>query len=358
MYPDTFEGFAVVAADQWNKPKRFEFKPKPFGDHDIDIKIICCGVCGSDLHTVTGGWGNKNWPIIAGHEIIGTAIRVGPKVTTIKVGDRVGVGAQISACMDCRDCHEDNETYCKKLMDTYNCFYPDGTLAHGGYSSHIRAFEHFTFPIPDALPSELAAPMLCAGLTAYSPLVRNGAGPGKKIGVIGIGGIGHFGLLFAKALGAEVWAISRGTSKQADALAMGAAGFIATAQSGWNKPHERTFDMLLCTASHAKGFDLNAYLSLLRVHGRFISVGLPPAGEDWNVNPMAMLGNGCLIGTTHLGSRRETLDMLQLAADKGIRSWVETIPVGEKGCGEALERLQKNDVRYRFTLVDYDKQFH
>lgn len=156
---------------------------------------------------------------------------------------------------------------------------------------------------------------------------------------------------------------------------MGAAGFIATAQSGWNKPHERTFDMLLCTASHAKGFDLNAYLSLLRVHGRFISVGLPPAGEDWNVNPMAMLGNGCLIGTTHLGSRRETLDMLQLAADKGIRSWVETIPVGEKGCGEArtsrvlatvfsfsancaVERLQKNDVRYRFTLVDYDKQFH
>ncbi|KAH6843351.1 chaperonin 10-like protein [Chaetomium sp. MPI-CAGE-AT-0009] len=356
MYPDSFEGFAIPAADQYTQPRRIEFKPKPFGEYDIDVKITCCGVCGSDLHTATGGWGNKNWPIIPGHEIIGTAVKVGPKVTSVKVGDRVGVGAQISACLDCAQCKEGNETYCKKQQDTYNSFYPDGTLAQGGYSSHIRAHEHFTFPIPDALASELAAPMLCAGLTAYSPLVRNGIGPGKKVGIVGIGGIGHFGILFSKALGAEVWAISRGTSKQADALAMGADGFLATSTPDWNTPHSMTFDMLLCTASGDDGFDLSAYLSLLRVHGRFVSVGLPE-GEGWRVRPMALLANGCLIGAAHLGSRKETLDMLRLAAEKGIESWVETIPVGEKGVGEALDRLHKNDVRYRFTLVDYDKQF-
>lgn len=152
------------------------------------------------------------------------------------------------------------------------------------------------------------------------------------------GGIGHFGILFAKALGAEVWAISRSNSKKADALAMGADGFLATQEDGWNTPHEMTFDMLLCTASSDDGFDLSAYLSLLKVHGRFISVGLPE-GEGWRVRPMALLANGCLIGAAHLGSRQETLDMLQLAADKGIKSWVETISVGEKGVAEACEYL-------------------
>jgi alcohol dehydrogenase (NADP+) len=151
------------------------------------------------------------------------------------------------------------------------------------------------------------------------------------------GGIGHFGILFAKALDAEVWAISRTTSKQADALAMGADGFLATSSSpDWATPHSMTFDMLLCTASADDGFDLSAYLSLLRVHGRFVSVGLPE-GEGWRVRPMALLANGCLIGAAHLGSRKETLEMLGLAAEKGIRSWVETVPVGEKGVGEARE---------------------
>ncbi|PKS09828.1 hypothetical protein jhhlp_004451 [Lomentospora prolificans] len=363
MYPDTFEGFAVHSADKWNQPKRFEFKPKPFGDRDIDVKIVACGVCGSDVHTVTGGWGNKNWPIIPGHEIIGEAVRVGPKVTSVKVGDRVGVGAQIYACLDCDTCKEGNETYCKQQLDTYGAIYPDGTLSQGGYSSHIRAHEHFTFPIPDGLQTELAAPMLCAGLTAYSPLVRNGVGPGKKVGIVGIkgliirsGGIGHFGILFSKALGAETWAISRSDRKKADALAMGADGFLETRVDGWNKPHEMTFDVILSTASGDDGFDLSPYLSLLRVHGKFVAVGLPE-GDGWKVKPQSLLGNGCFIGSSHLGSREETLDMLKLAAEKGIKSWVETVPISEEGCGKALERVHNNDVKYRFTLTDYDKQF-
>ncbi|CAK7221624.1 hypothetical protein SBRCBS47491_004592 [Sporothrix bragantina] len=359
-YPETFEGFAIPSAAEWNQPKRIEFKPKPFGDHDIDIKIVACGVCGSDVHTATGGWGNKHWPLVPGHEIIGHVVRVGDKVTNAQVGDRVGVGAQIYSCLDaekCNACATDNETYCPHLLDTYGSVYPDsGTLAHGGYSSHIRAHEHWVFPIPESLQTELAAPMLCAGLTAYSPLVRNGAGPGKKIGILGLGGIGHFGVLFSKALGAETWAISRSDKKKEDALALGADGYLATQTPGWNDEHKMTFDMILSTASSNDGFDINPYLSLLKVHGRYIAVGLPE-GEGWKISPFSLISNGCLIGSSHLGSRKETLAMLQLAADKEIKSWVETIPVGEEGVGKALTRVHNNDVRYRFTLVDYDKQF-
>ena len=191
------------------------------------------------------------------------------------------------------------------------------------------------------------------------------------------GGIGHFGILFSKALGAETWAISRSDSKKADALAMGADGFLETRKENWTDDHKMTFDMILCTASGDDGFDISPYLSLLRVHGKFIAVGLPE-GEGWRLRPQNMISNGCLVGSSHLGNRQETLDMLQLAADKGIKSWVETIPIGEEGVGKAcmffsspyplptvsatdyetVERLHNNDVKYRFTLTDYDKQFN
>lgn len=162
--------------------------------------------------------------------------------------------------------------------------------------------------------------------------------------------------MFAAALGAQTYAISRSRSKEADAIKMGAVGLLATSEKDWQKDHEMTFDLILCTASSDDGFDLAPYLSLLRVHGKFVAVGLPE-GAGWQVRPQSLISNGCLIGSSHLGSRKETIDMLHLAAEKGIESWVETIPVGEKGCGEALERVHQGDVKYRFTLVDYDKQF-
>lgn len=198
--------------------------------------------------------------------------------------------------------------------------------------------------------------MLCAGLTAYSPLVRNGCGPGKKVGVVGLGGIGHFGVMFAKALGAEVWAISRSRSKEADAKAMGADGLIATQEEGWNLPHEMTFDLIVNTANSSEGFDLERYLSLLDVHGKFVSVGLPE-GEGVEVRSQTFLSNGCFIGASHLGSRRETLEMLQLAADKGIKTWVEERPISEGNLAEVMQKLKKSDVRYRFCMTDYEKQF-
>lgn len=213
------------------------------------------------------------------------------------------------------------------------------------------------FPIPDAIPSEIAAPMLCAGITLYSPLVRNGTGPGKKVAIVGLGGLGHFGVLWAKALGAETWVISRSHAKEADAKKMGADGFLATEDKGWNKPHRMSFDLVISTANHfGEGFDLSGYLSLLDVHGKFVSVGFPEE-STLQITPQMLNANGCLIGASHLGSRREMLAMLKLAADKGIKSWVETVPISAENLSKTIQRLEKNDVRYRFTMVDYDKAF-
>ncbi|KAL2886759.1 NADP-dependent alcohol dehydrogenase 6 [Ceratocystis lukuohia] len=354
-YPDTFRGFAITAPEKFKEPVPYEFKPKPFGEHDIDIKIEACGVCGSDLHTANGGWGNDKWPIVPGHEIIGTALKVGSKVTTVKPGDRVGVGAQVLSCMECDDCKNDNETYCAQWIDTYGGQYRDGTLSQGGYSSHVRAHEFYTFLIPKELETSAAAPMLCAGITAYSPLRRNGAGPGKKVGIVGIGGLGHFGIQFAKALGADTYALSHSAKKKDDALAMGAKDVIVTSADDWDVPHRRSFDLIISTAN-VFGLDLGKYLGLLKVHCKFISIGLPD-GDGWKLKPQDLMTNGAFIGSSHLGSRKEMQEMLQLAVDKGVKTWVETMPVSAENVGKALAKLSDGKVRYRTTLVDYDKQF-
>lgn len=199
--------------------------------------------------------------------------------------------------------------------------------------------------------------MLCAGLTAYSPLVRNGCGPGKKVGIVGLGGIGHFGLLFAKALGATVYVISRTHAKEADALAMGADGFLATSDENWNAPHVMTFDLILNTANSFEGFDIDAYLSLLDVHAKWVSVGLPEGEDGINVRNQTFLGNGCFFGSSHLGSRREALKMLDLAAEKGIKPWVEEVKIGEGELGRTLKRLEEGDVKYRFCLTGFEEAF-
>ncbi|KAG9792318.1 NADPH-dependent medium chain alcohol dehydrogenase, partial [Aureobasidium melanogenum] len=359
-YPEEAEGFQVDSAETWTTFHKRHFQLKPFGDYDVDIKVLACGVCGSDIHTISGGWGAQHYPLAVGHEIIGTAIRTGPKVTLIKEGDRVGVGAQSFSCGTCKQCRNDNETYCPNLMiDTYGAKWPEeygGVISQGGYASHIRTHEHWVFPIPAELETSVAAPMLCAGLTAYSPLVRNGCGPGRKVGIIGLGGIGHLAICFSKALGAETWAISRSRAKMEDARKLGADGYIATEEKDWEKPHRFSFDLILNCANSSRGFDLARYLSLMDVHGRFINVGLPEeAGQE--IKAQDLLSNGVLIGASHLGSRKEVLAMLELAAAKNIKSWVEEIEISEKGLEKAVTRLKANDVKYRFTLVGYEKAF-
>ena len=198
--------------------------------------------------------------------------------------------------------------------------------------------------------------MLCAGITVYSPLKRLGAGPGKKVGIVGIGGLGHYGVIFAKALGAEVWAISRNRDKEADAKKMGADGFLATSEKGWSEPHKMTFDIIINTAKSFEGFQLGEYLSLLDIHGHWNSVGMP-GGDGITVRNQDFIDNGCYIGSSHLGSRREMLEMLQLAADKGLKSWVEEIPISTQGLKQAMDKLQNNTVRYRSCMTDFEKAF-
>ncbi|PCG92647.1 Alcohol dehydrogenase superfamily, zinc-type [Penicillium occitanis (nom. inval.)] len=347
-YPEEAQGFMIDSPETWLSFQKRHYKLKPFEDYDVDVKVEACG-----------GWGaNQNWPLCIGHEIVGTAIKVGPKVTNVKVGQRVGVGAQVFSCGECKQCKNDNETYCPKIiMNTYGSKWPEtGIISQGGYSSHVRAHEHWVFTIPEKLKTNSVAPMLCAGITAFSPLVRNGAGPGKKVGIVGMGGIGHFGIMFAKALGAETWAISRTRAKEADARKIGADGFIATCEEGWEKEHEFSFDLIVNCANSSKNFDLSKYLSMMDVHGRWVSVGLPEE-EGQVIKAQNLISNGVLIGASHLGSRKEMIRMLNLAADKGLDSWVETIDINEENLKEAMQRMKKADIRYRFTLTGYDKAF-
>lgn len=357
VYPDTAEGFVITDQKDWQNFKKQEFKLKPFEDRDIDIAIECCGVCGSDVHTITGGWGESPLPICVGHEVIGKAIKVGKDVKTIKVGDRVGVGAQIQADLTCNNCKADQENYCPNQIDTYGAEYKDGTVSQGGYASHIRAHEYFTFKIPDNISSEDAASMMCAGLTVYSPLVRLGTGPGKKVGIVGIGGLGHYAILWANALGAEVYAISHSPDKKDDALKLGAKHFICTEEKDWHKPYAFTFDHIINAADATHKFNLPDYLSTLKIMGRFHCVGL---GDEPLPQIMAQdfAPNGTYIGASHIGNRPEMLAMLDLASKQNIKPSIETIQISEEGCKEAVTRVHNNDrVRYRLILTGYDKVF-
>lgn len=361
--PDNFKGFAVDTKENWNKPKLVSYPRKKIQPTDVVIENICCGLCGTDIHTTQENWSAMKRPdSVVGHEIIGTVIAVGDDVKSIKVGDRVGVGAAASSCGSCGRCEDENEQYCKDGVATYNAIdsFSDNYVTQGGYSSHSIADEQFVFPIPEALDSVSAAPLMCAGLTVYSPLVRNTAHLKRTpvVAVIGIGGLGHLALQFAKALGAEVWAFSRTSSKKDEALGFGASDFIATQEDkDWDKTCHDKFDLILNCASRVDGFVLDKYLSCLKVDGRFVSVGLPPVKDSFEVNPFSFLSNGGSFGSSLLGSKTEALDMLKLAAEKGIKPMVEEIPISEENCEAALTRCDKGDVRYRFVFTDYDKAF-
>ncbi|KAK4466586.1 NADP-dependent alcohol dehydrogenase 6 [Cladorrhinum samala] len=355
-YPDTFEGFVVDSPKTWTEYHKAELKPKPFEDHDVDVKIECCGVCGSDVHTVTGGWGEFEGPLCVGHEVIGKAVKVGKAVKDIKEGDRVGVGAQVWSCMKCELCTAKNENYCPHLVDTYNAKYPDGSTAHGGWASHIRAHDYYVFRIPEKIPSHEAAPLLCAGITTYSPLVRANVGPGKTVAVVGIGGLGHLGIQWAKALGAKTYALTHSKDKVDDAKKLGADEVILTSEDGWADKHKLKFDFILNCSNATHKFDIPAYLGTLKVGGEFHLVGIPnePLPE---MKAFALVGNAAKISGSHLGNHQEMEAMLQLAADKNIRPLIETIPISPEGIKEAVQRVEESKVRYRFTLTDFDKAF-
>lgn len=374
-YPEEFKGFAISDPSEWNHPKLTSYVPKKFDERDVDIEIECCGVCASELFTLKNEWNPRGELLCksasygpktqcVGHEIVGKVLRVGEKCTTgVKVGDRVGLGAAASCCAECSRCDDDNEQYCPHRVGTYSGMYADGYVSQGGYASHVRAHEKMVFPIPEGLESHLIAPLMCGGLTVYSPIKRNidpvlAAGKKPAVGIIGIGGLGHMAIMIAKALGADVTAFSRSYSKKDDAVKMGADHFIATGvETEWSKNHFDTFDLILNCSTSTTDLDFNGYLSTMKVNGSMVSVGLPHADESFNLSPFSFLNSGTKIGSSLLGSRKEAIELLALAKEHDFRPWVEKLNISEENVSEALTRLDAGDVRYRFTLVGFHEFF-
>ncbi|OAL35356.1 hypothetical protein AYO20_05407 [Fonsecaea nubica] len=330
------------------------YTPKPFEETDVDIKITHTGICGSDIHTLRSGWAPTLYPVCVGHEIVGTAVRVGSKVENgIKVGDRVGVGAQSRSCLrpDCDECTHDNENYCQiKQTGTYNSKWPDGSKSYGGYGDYWRGHSHFVFKIPDALPSDVAAPMLCGGITAFAPLAQHGAGPGKRVGIIGLGGLGHFGVMGAKALNVDkLVVVSRTSSKKADAFKMGADTFIATNEDkDWARTHRRSLDLIISTVSDAH-MPFGQYLQLLRVGGTFVQVGAPE-DDIPSVKAFTLLARKINITGSSIGSPKEIREMLDLFARKKVWTWTNNYPLKE--ANRAIVDMEEGKARYRIVLVN------
>jgi uncharacterized zinc-type alcohol dehydrogenase-like protein len=312
---------------------------------DVSIDIAYAGICHSDIHTVREEWGSVPFPLTPGHEIAGTVAAVGHAVTGFAVGDRVGVGCMVNSCGDCAQCRDGHENFCeRKTVWTYGDTDVDGTVTQGGYSRNIVVNEGFVLRIPGSIGLDVAAPLLCAGITVYTPLKRWGAKPGAKVAVVGMGGLGHMGVKIAAALGAEVTVLSQGLSKQEDGRRFGASDYRATSDASTFGDLRGTFDLVLSTVS--ADLDLGAYLSTVKPFGAFVTVGLPP-----NPQPLpffAITGGDKVVAGSNIGGIALTQEMLDFCAEHDIAAEIETI--GADQVDEAYDRVVKSDVRYRFVI--------
>ncbi|TMW61702.1 hypothetical protein Poli38472_010768 [Pythium oligandrum] len=322
----------------------WEYKSRPLGAEDVEIAITHCGICGSDLHTITGGWGEASYPIVPGHEIVGTITAAGSDVKHLSVGDRVGVGAMVFACLKCEDCKADNDAYCDVLVDTYNSKYADGEQAQGGYAEYVRVSGHYAFKIPDEIPSDAAAPLLCAGVTVYSPLAKH-VKPGQRVGVVGIGGLGHLALQFIRALGAQPVAFSRSANKEQVARELGAVDFVNFSDPADLAKARRSIHVLIVTAD-AAGQPWDKYLSTVVVGGTFILVAIP--NDKLVLSPGDFIMSSVNLVGSHIGGIKEVKDMLALAAKENVRPIIQKLPMSEANKG--IEMVDQGTVRYRVVL--------
>ncbi|MBB5209218.1 NAD(P)-dependent alcohol dehydrogenase [Chiayiivirga flava] len=313
--------------------------------HEVLIDIRYCGVCHSDIHQARGEWGGGLFPMVPGHEIVGVVAQAGSAVTKFKVGDAVGVGCFVDSCRVCAQCTAGEEQHCNRgMVGTYNARDRAGAVTYGGYSTRITVDGNYVLRIPPALPLDRAAPLLCAGITTYSPLKRHGVTAGTRVAVVGLGGLGHMGVKLAHAMGAHVTVLSTSEAKRADALALGADAFAATAERATFKTLAGSFDFILDTVSAAH--DYNAYLSLLAFEGTLCLVGMPDAPLPVSAGVLIMRRR-TLTGSL-IGGIRETQEMLDFCAQHDIASDIELI--GVQQINEAYERMIRGDVRYRFVI--------
>jgi len=338
------KGFAAMAVSENLVP--FSFERRNPGPHDVQIEIAFCGVCHSDLHFVRNDWGMSIYPMVPGHEIVGKVIRVGDHVTKYKAGDTVGIGCLVDSCRECASCKEDQEQYCTNgWVGTYSSIEKDGkSVTYGGYSNQIVCDENYVLKVSDKLPLEKVAPLLCAGITTYSPLRHWKVGPGQKVAVVGLGGLGHMAVKFAVAMGADVTVLSTHPAKEADARRLGAHNFVLTTNEAQSKSVMGTFHFILDTVS--ANHDYNFYLSMLRSSGSMVSVGLP--SEPAHVPAFTLIfGRRSLAGSL-IGGIAETQEMLDFCAEKNITADIELIAM--KDINEAFIRMENADVKYRFVI--------
>lgn len=316
------------------------------GPHDVAFDIHFAGICHSDVHTVRAEWGQPAYPVVPGHEIAGIVTDVGPEVTKYKVGDRVGVGCFVDSCRECDECRAGDEQYCTGggMVGTYNGVGRDGEPTQGGYSGAIVVDENYVLRIPDSISLDKAAPLLCAGITTYSPLRHWNAGPGRKIAVIGLGGLGHLAVKIAAAMGAEVTVLSQSLKKMEDGLRLGATDYRATSDRDTFKDLKGTFDLIINTVS--ANLDLTDYLKLLKLDGTLVELGMPE--HPMEVPAGALIFGRRSIAGSLIGGIAETQEMLDFCAEHGVAPEIEV--VAPDYVNEAYERMLASDVRYRFVI--------
>jgi uncharacterized zinc-type alcohol dehydrogenase-like protein len=318
---------------------------RDLGPRDVLIKIAYAGICHSDIHTAREEWGEAIFPLVPGHEIAGTVEEVGSEVDKYSVGDRVGVGCMVDSCRECENCQAGEEQYCLKgNVGTYNSIGKDGRPTEGGYSTHVVVDQDFVLGIPEGVGLDVAAPLLCAGITLYSPLKHWGAGPGKKVAIVGLGGLGHMGVKIAHALGAEVTVLSQTLSKKDDGLAMGADHYYATSDDQTFDDLANTFDLIVNTVSATLPMD--KYLSLLRLNGTLVNVGAPP--DPMAVPVGSLMNQRRSWAGSGIGGIRQTQEMLDFCAEHQLGAEIEVISGDE--IDQAWDRVVSSDVRYRFVI--------
>ncbi|MCO5611649.1 hypothetical protein L7F22_065903 [Adiantum nelumboides] len=332
------EGYA--AQDSSGHLAPFVFTRRATGPQDVTFKISYCGICHSDLHQIRDEWGGSIYPMVPGHELVGVVTEVGAEVTKFKVGDRVGVGCMVSSCAECDACEKKVEQYCPRAVWTYNSRDAQGKPTYGGYSSLMVADEKFVLRIPDNLPLDGAAPLLCAGVTVYSPMCHFGmTEKGKHFGVVGLGGLGHMAVKFGKAFGLEVTVISTSPNKKAEAIdILGADHFLVSSDKEAMKKATKSLDYIIDTVSAVHA--LEPLLNLLTVNGKLVLLGIPE--KPLQIQP------GAVIFGSLIGGIEETQEMLDFCAEKNITSMIEKIPM--QYVNTAMERLAKSDVKYRFVI--------
>ncbi|XP_030974806.1 probable cinnamyl alcohol dehydrogenase 9 [Quercus lobata] len=340
------KAFGWAAKDSSGLLSPFHFSRRETGDGDVTIKILYCGVCHSDLHNVKNEWGFTMYPVVPGHEIVGTVTKTGKNVKKFKVGDRVGVGVLVDSCKRCESCQQDLENYCPQMILTYNSYSQDGTKTYGGYSDIVVVDEHYVLRFPENLPPAAGAPLLCAGITVYSPMKYYGmTEPGKHLGVAGLGGLGHVAVKIGKAFGLKVTVISTSPKKEEEAVnRLGADSFLVSSDPAKMKAAINTMDYIIDTVSAVH--PLAPLISLLKLNGKLITVGLPEKPLELPIFPL-VLGRK-LVGGSDVGGIKETQEMLDFCAKHGITADIELIKMGD--INTAMERLAKSDVKYRFVI--------